>query len=258
MKKITIIFLTLFISCQNDDGPNIDENKEFLVSKVFDYQNRLLAEYIYNEENQLTRRIFTDPETGNSSDLVFNYINNKVNEVKYIDYTFPEFSNSILIYYNDLNRIIRSEVLKNGNILSHVNYEYYSNGRLKHLFPDNSSPLNLYEYDNNGNVHKVTHYYTDPTTGNISEQISRYSYDINKKPSFNLDYIIQIDLIPKMGGIGILERNISSNNMTIYDNGKTKLSYIYNENGLPISILTEWENVTTQEPMLLKIEYIEK
>jgi len=251
---ISILFLT---NCKKEDN-SVDENKAFLVSKVFDYQNRMLADYIYNPNNQLVKRAFTDPTTGFSSDLVFNYIDNKVNEIQYIDHDFPQFNHSTFILYDSNNKITRSEVFQNGNIVSHTNYAYYSTGHLKHIFNDNSPPIKRFEYDNNGNVNKVTHYSYDPVTGGSSQQIRFFCYDNHKKPSFNLDDITQIELIPKMGSVGSLERNISCNNMTAYDGGGTKLSYEYNEYRLPISILTEWEGVVVEEPMLLKLEYIEK
>ncbi len=260
MKKIAILILISIIitGCtENNDYFSNDENKKFVVGKVFDYQNRLLADYIYNENNQLTKRVFTDPTTGNSSDLIFSYANNKVSEIKYVDHNSPNFNNSIFLFYDNSNRITRSEVIQNGNILSHINYEYSASGQITHFFNDDGTTYNALEYDNHGNVITVTNCCEiDLITGEITEQIRRFTYDNHKKPSFNLDYLFQIDLLPKMGSGEVFERNISSNNLTFFEKGGTKWTYELNDKGFPVSILTEWEGIPTEEPMLLKLEYI--
>ncbi len=258
MKKIAFFLLILTVSCQKDDNINSIQNREFLISKVFDYQDRLLANYIYNNNNQLIKREFTDPETGYSSDLVFSYSDGIIEKIEYIDHNFPQFNYSQYFFYGDSGKMIRYEFRKDGIVTDHVNLMYSSSGTLNYLYTDDSVQLNLYEYDNDFNVIKVTHYFTDPVTGENFEQIRTYSYDDLKKPSFGLDYILPIDLLPKMGTDAVLERSISKNNMTSNHGSGTERSYEYNEFGLPISVLTEWQGIITDDPMLLKIEYVEE
>lgn len=261
MKKTTILFLISILivsSCKKEDDFTTNETKMYLVSNVFDYQDRLLANYIYNENKQLIKRIFTDPTTGGSSDLLFYYSNNKVSEIDYLDHNFPGFNHTIFLFYDTHNRIKRSEISKNGSIISHINYEYASSGQITHLYKDDGTSYNFFEYDNSGNIITVTNCCSfDPITGERTEIIRRFNYDNHKKPPFNLDYLFQIELLPKMGNAEVFERNISSNNITYFENAGTKWTYEFNEDDLPTSILTEWEGLDTEEPMLLKLEYIE-
>lgn len=261
MKNTAILILIsiLITSCSiNDDNFSISENKKFLVSKVFDYQNRLLADYIYNDNNQLTKRIFTDPTTGNSSDLMFSYTDNKVSQIEFIDHNYPNFNNNKFLFYDSSDRIVRSEIFQNGNMISHINYEYSSSGLITHFYSDDGITYNFFEYDNHRNIITVTNFYFDPFTGGNIEHISQFNYDYHRKPSFNLDYLFQIDLLPKMGSEAVFERNMSLNNLTFSENSGTRWSYTYNDSCLPVSILTEWEGIITDEPILLRLEYIEQ
>lgn len=261
MKNTTALILIsiLLVSCSIDDySYSTNQDKQFLVSKVFDYQDRLLAEYVYDENNRLIKRIFTDPTTENSSELIFEYTDAKLYQIKFLDNNNPNFNNDKVIIYDDSNRIVRTEVFQNGNMLSHINYEYSSNGLISHFYNDDGFMYNFFEYDNHRNLISVTNYYLDIITGETIEQINRLTYDGYRKPTFNLDYIFQIDLLPKMGSEGIFERNLSCNNLTYSEISGTSWSYEYNSNFLPISILTENEGIITEEPLLLKLEYVEQ
>jgi hypothetical protein len=254
-----ILITVLLASCSNhDDNFSNDGNAQFLVSKVFDHQDRLLADYVYNENNLLTKRIFTDPATGNSSDLVFDYTDGRITLIKFIDHNNPNFNNDKLLIYDSSNKIIRTEIFQNGNMINHINYEYSSDGLISHFYKDDGSTYNFYEYDNHRNLISVTNYYTDQITGELTEQIQRFVYDEYRKPSFNLENLFQIDLLPKMGSEGVFERNLSCNNLIFSELSGTTYTYEYNSNFLPVSILTEYEGVITEEPILLKLEYIQK
>lgn len=58
--------LLAIVSCSNDNSA--EPQGQFVVDKIFDYNNNLLAEYIYSSENQLIKRITTDPINQRSSD----------------------------------------------------------------------------------------------------------------------------------------------------------------------------------------------
>ncbi len=100
MKRFTFIIMTLLaiVSCSNDNSA--EPQGQFVVDKIFDYNNNLLAEYIYSSENQLIKRITTDPINQRSSDYEFEYLNNRISKIRYIDYNFPQFNHTILIHYD--------------------------------------------------------------------------------------------------------------------------------------------------------------
>lgn len=258
MKKIPILILFFTFSCKTDDSlKNIDKDN-FLVSKVYDYKDRLLADYIYNDKWQLIKRKFTDPDTGNSSDLLFSYNNLLLKKIEYIDNDFPEFNHELHLFYDDSNKVTRYETHKNGEVMSHTNLMYNSDNNVKHLHTDDGRQLNLYKYDQNFNITSTTNYFIDPRTQKEYEITNTFSYDNNKKPSFGLSKNLPIQLLPKMGGIASYEKNYSTNNMTESSESGTTWSYQYNEYGLPTSIITKWKDIETKEPMEQKIKYIEK
>jgi hypothetical protein len=157
MKHIsTIVFFCFFlIACNSETSSNKGSSeKKIVIDQVFDYQNRLLVTYFYDSNKLLTKRAFSDPDTGYKSDLKFEYENKKPTRILFEDQNFSQFNYQIKLYYNR-------------QMLS-----YYRN----------------FEYDN------------------------------KKRPSCGLDYVFQIDLLPKMGDYEIFERNISENNKSSITN----------------------------------------
>ena len=59
-----------------------------------------------------------------------------------------------------------------------------------------------------------------------------------------------------MGDDAVFERNISSNNLTRFENNGTEWIYEFDSLGRPISILTRYEGIVTEEPILLNLEYL--
>lgn len=257
MRKVLIVVLIFISSCKTDDA-NVLTSKDFLVSKVYDYQDRLLANYVYNDSGQLIKREFNDPETGNPSDLVLTYKNNLLEKIAYIDYIYPQFNNEKYFFYDDSNKMIREETHQNNTITNHINLKYNDNGTLKYLYTDDGTQLNLYEYDQNLNIISTTSYLRDHITGETYEEKKSFSYDVNAKPYFGISYNLPLELLPKMGSIANWEKGFSKNNMIESNESGTTWNYKYNELGLPISINTKWEGITTEEPMVIKIEYIQK
>lgn len=261
MKRITVIILTLLlsVSCEKDDS--IEVQKQFVVDKIFDYNNNLLAEYIYNENNQLIKRITTDPINQRSSDYEFEYLDNRISGIEYIDYTFPQFNHTILIYYNEQGKIVKDETYQNENLIGIKNYSYFTNGKIKGIIDTNGEENITYIYNNTNNIEQVRILF--PDNGDISntdgyiERFYDYQYDSGNKPNFGIGQIFQFEPLPYFGTEAMFEKNISQNNMTKNKESGTKWIYEYNEFNLPKNIETKWDGIETEETMLLRIEYKE-
>lgn len=260
MKKIITLLLIVAatISCQNDDDLKIIKNDNFLVSKVFDNENQLLAEYIYNDKNQLVKRKFTDPSSKNSSELVFSYSADLLEKIAYIDNDNPGFNNEKHFGYDNSGKMDWFETHQNGTVLSHINIKYNENGTVKFLYTDDSNPLISFEYDKDLNITKTISPLVDPDSNKKHKEILTFSYDKKEKPYFGFKQLVPIDLLPKMGGAQIWERSFSKNNMTANNTSGTTWTYKYDTNGLPIAIETKWKDIGTEKPMVIKITYKEK
>jgi hypothetical protein len=263
MKKLKFLLLALsfivIVSCSKDEEEVVvsTNEKRFLVSKIYNYNNQLLAHYLYDGNNRLIKRITTDPVNNRSSDYIFEYENNEVKKIKYIDHDFPGFNHEILIYYNEQGKVIRDETIQNNNVISHNNYYYNSQGKIDYLFYDTGAQNSFINYQNSNNCKQIKYLVQDAFTGELYESFSNYLFDTKQKPSFGIDKIFQIEILPYFGTEAVLPKNISENNMTEFDISGTKWFYEYNENDLPKTIETKWEDITTLEPMLLRLEYIE-
>lgn len=262
MRRITIIILTILFSfsCEKDDP--IVTQKQFIVDKIFDYNNNLLAEYIYNDNNQLIKRVTTDPINERSSDYELEYLDNRISRIKYIDHNFPQFNHTILIFYNEQEQIVKDETYKNDNLIGIKNYSYYANGKIKGIIDNNGEENITYFYNNTNNIEQVKIRFIDNgDLSNTDEYIERfygYEYDGGNKPDFGISQVFQFEPLPYFGTEARFEKNISLNNMTKNITSRTKWIFEYNEFNLPKSIETKWDGIETDEPMLLRIEYKEK
>lgn len=256
--KLSLIFFVAFIftgCCHEDDLP-IKTEKHFLVDKIYNYNNQLLAEYIYDNQNRLIKRITTDPVNNGDSEHIFEYENNEVKKIKFFDKNFPQFNHEIIVYYNSLGQIIRDETYMNNSIVGHNNYAY-SNGKISYLYKDSGQQNYYLDFKNTQNCMQRKMMIYNQFTGQLEEQYNNFLYDNHKKPPFNIDKIFQIEILPQFGGEAKLEKSISVNNMTKYNESGTTWLYQYNENGYPSNIETKWNEIDTLEPMLLRIKYKE-
>ncbi|PZD79674.1 hypothetical protein [Mesonia sp. K7] len=269
--KIFVCFsLFLILSCQNDDNNSITEvQKKYLVDRIYDYNHNLLAVYHYNENNQLIKRVTTDPTTDRSSDYEFEYVEGKISKIIYIDYNFPQFNHQIKIFYNEEGHIYKQETYKNEYLINTVNYTYDADGKLTSFTSAEQEPLITFMYDNTQNIMQTKVRY--PDDGSIAnkrkvapnrkneyiEVITDYTYDSYHKPDFGIGKIFQFEPLPYFGTEALLEKNYSENNMTSNGGSGTKWIYTYNENNLPKTIETKWHEIETEEPMLLRIVYKE-
>jgi hypothetical protein len=270
MTKIKIMFLITAIVIftavcnKNDEPESYSDNSRFLVDKIYDYNNNLVGDYIYNESNRLTNIVFLDPINYRSIEYEFEYENDKVYDIKYTEYHYSQddtsqFTYNIMLLYNQQGQIKRRETYINGNLIGYNNYKYYINGKLRCLADDNGEENIFITYSESENAIQVKWLYEDIwfNPGVIVEKYRNFKYDNRPRPNFGINYIFQIEPLPWFGDEAELEKNISINNMIEYVESGTKWEYSYNENGLPSTIETKWKDIETEEPMILRITYRE-
>lgn len=267
MKKILFLLIAVGIitgCCKDDENISPDDNnqKKFLVSKIFDYNNNLLAVYTYNDNNQLVKRQNKDEANNISSEYEIEYESGKAKNIKYTDYKYPQFNHNIILIYNTDGKIVRDETYQYGNFVGFKDYTYYSNGKLKAMV-DNAG-LEWYSVDYQNTVNAMQTKILMEDDGEIGNTITAYReifrdfrYDDKRKPDFGLGVVFQIEPLPNFGDEALFEKNISYNNMTSFIGSGTQWIYEYNDNGLPITIETKWKDIDTDQPMMLRLEYTE-
>lgn len=268
-KKLILLFTMLHLTCfsQIDWVPinNIkaqDDNRDrFLVDKIYDYHNNLIAEYFYDNDNRLIKKIVTDnPGVNRRWVDEFEYENNRISKIKHDDQTY-NFDYDIIISYNSQGQLIRRETYINELIVGHLNF-HYENDLVVSIYSDNTLPFetDTIFYDNSGNVSK--HIHIRPKLDIIGQPIPgeyvvieyNYEYDSNPRPNFGIDYLFIYNPLPYTE-IAEFERGLSINNMTKAINEKNTWIYTYNEYGLPETIETIWDDIPTVDPMILRITY---
>lgn len=265
MKSI-LTLLTIVIlgsSCSDDDNPNIiTENSRPLVNKIYDYNNNLVAEYFYNENNQLIKRNTTI--NGFSTEYTLKYENNRILQIDYKDFTYPQFNHSIHVFYNSQGQIIKDEKHQYGNIIETNDYTYYENGNIKDCIRviEGLNATYTYTYNVKNNIEQVLAHIPEfdeggTPTGNNIEIVFDYEYDTVSRPDFGIGKIFQIEPLPGFGTEATFEKNISKNNMTKNLNSGTQWVYTYNVRNQVETIETIWNGVETEEPILLRLEYKE-
>jgi hypothetical protein len=261
MRKICFILTVVIIFLSVDCEKNKDElknNTQFLVNKIYDYNNNLVGDYKYDNQNRLTKIIkyFYDTEDGRRIDYEFEYQNDKVSTIKYIEYQYPQSIRTIMLTYNNRDKIINKKALINDNLIVTQYYKYYEDGKLKCLTDKNGNDNYFFIYDETENVIQVRWLYIDIWfSGDTIEMYRNFVYDNMPKPSFRIDYLFFIEPLPGFGDEATLEKGVSINNMIEYVESGTKWTYTYDENNLPKTIETKWKDIETLEPMMLRIEY---
>ncbi len=271
---IKVIFilagLVILLGCRKDDDVLQVSETKFLVDKIYNYNNDLIAEYFYDNENRLIKKYVTEhlgsnyqQEWASYSDE-FEYHNSRVSRIIHKDISYNMFNYEINIYYNSNGKTTRTETYKNGQqISSNSNYRYKGDnltGTVKYnlgtmFYKDSIIHNNL------GNV--IKYLYERPKTDLIGNPIpetkitiiQEFSYDNYLRPNFNIDYLFIYEPLP-FRELADLQRQLSTNNMTEFIDG-TKWLYSYNEQGLPSTIEVKWKDIETSTPMLLRIKYKE-
>ena len=276
LKKIALIVAlsVAAVSCEKSDEFNDNLGtgirSEFIVDKIYNYRNCLLAEYIYDDNNRLIKQIVTDTLIEPNGKIYrkweneVEYRNGRVSKMKnytlYIDKrTFatgePQESRTETTFeYNSQGRLIKMD----GELL---NFRY-ENGRIVGSLYENDQWIHsdTMVYDNSGNIIEHIHIvpeltmFGQPIPGTAKRTVRYYEYDNKPKPNFGLDYLFTFNPLPYTE-IPDLIRALSNNNMIRATEDGYAFVYTYNENGLPETIETKWLGIETTEPKLLRITY---
>jgi len=267
---ILVSLLTLF-GCQKDDDEvfQINETK-FIVDKIYNYNNDLVAEYFYDNENKLIKKYVTEHLGNNyqqgwaSYSDEFEYQDGLVSKIIHKDISYNMFNYETYILYNSNGKIMKTEVYKDGQqISSNSNYRYedkYLTGTVKYHLGTMVYRDSII-YNNSGNTIKYiserpeTDLLGNPIPETKITSTQEFNYDNHSRPNFNLDYLFIYELLPFREEAD-LQRQLSANNMTEFIDG-TKWIYTYNEHGIPSAIEVKWKDIETTLPMLLRITYKE-
>ena len=276
MKKFVNYMMVAVIALTTSCDKVFDTNREiyirdrFLVDKIYDYHDNLLAEYIYDSDNKLIKSIYTNrsnhpvrtDDTRTVTELIYNegrvskIISNTQTNTIYHEFVFEtryDYHFETTFEYDSQGKLIK----ENGQDLNFL----YENGRVISIGNNKEPYINTIIYDNLGNI--IEHIYIrpelnmlgQPIAGTTQRVVYNYEYDDKPKPNFGLDYLFIYQPLPGMGTETGYAREISQNNLTKYVNSGTTWTYTYNEYGLPKSIETKWKDIETLEPMLMKITY---
>lgn len=230
----------------------------FLVDKIYNYHNILLAEYHYNNENKLSQRIIADTLIESHRIIYRKTTENFEYNSKGLVTKIVAINN----YYDNSQSSGRLDNSKRETIFEYdsrdrlVNFEYDS-GRVVSFKDKNKNHFN---YSSSGNI--VNYIYTDDVrnmigepTGETIEVSLSYEYDDKFKPNFGIDQLPLFCGFPLTGSAGWLKRELSQNNITKDGSSGTEWIYTYNKNGLPETMETKWNGVNPTEPMLNRIIY---
>ncbi len=277
MNKLNILFALIValivttVSCSKydefDDNLGTGIRSKFIVDKIYNYHNILLAEYIYDNNNKLLKRIVADTliephrTIFRKSTDEFEYKNGRVSKI--VNATKTHENNGYVQFdykietsfeYDTRGKLIK----KNGEAL---NFRY-EEGRVVGSLHENDQWINsdTMVYDNSGNI--IEHIrigpeltaFGQPIPGTAIRTVRYYEYDGNPKSNFGLDYLFVYNPLPYTE-VPDLKRALSKNNMTKATEDGCTFIYTYNENGLPKTIETKWLGIETLEPMLLRITY---
>lgn len=266
---IVVGFLTLY-SCQKHDDVLEVSEKKFLVDKIYNYDWELVAEYFYDDENKLIKKLVTEHLDPNYNEVwqaysdEFEYENGLVSKIIHKDISYNIFNYETSFFYNSDGEMIKKEVYKNGQQISSISSYRYKDGLLTGMINYKIGDI-VYKdsiiYNKAGNV--IKYLYESPELDLAGEPIpgtkitttQEFNYDNHLKPNFNLKYLFTYEPLPFLGEAD-LQRQLSVNNMTELIGG-SKWEYTYNEYGLPETIEEKWKDIETLFPMLLRIIYKE-
>lgn len=278
MKDQTFFFKVIFIlvgllilsSCQKDDETPVTDEKKFVVDKIYDYNNDLVAEYFYDNENKLIKKSVTEHLGQNyQSEWAaytdeFEYQNGLVSKIIHKDISHNIFNYETYIFYNSKEEITKTEVYKDNQQISSNSDYSYKNGLITGTMKYNFGTMIYADsviYNKGGNAIKYIFespengLFDNPTPETKRITTKQFNFDKNKRPNFNLDYFFVYEPLPFREEAD-LQRQLSVNNMTEVING-SKWIYTYNKYGLPSTIEVKWKDIETTTPMLLRLEYKE-
>ena len=265
MNRMALLFVLFALSisiagCNKaDDPPHKKVNdpphneKHFLVDKIYDYHDKLVGDFIYDDNDRLIKCMYRSIYEEQSTDYDFTYSANRVSVIAKTHQNFPGFNNEVHISYNADGQIIRSEIHQPGTIWGGMNYSYDANGRVKSIYSDEGDRKYFPDYKGTSNIVTVKCILKDPDWGTTYEFDRKFTYDTHPKPDFGIGNIFQVEMLPFFGTEATTESYLSKNNMASMVGG-TKWIYTYNSDGLPATIETKWKDIE-HDVILLKIKY---
>lgn len=246
---------------------NIREN--YLVEKI-EVIGHYKAEYFYNDQNKLIKRVIYDQNThdNNYGNLKawdeFEYQDGLVSKILYYhnpDVTKPMETRCL---YDTNGNLVRTEIMSDERVAVQRNY-HIENNRMVSFYGVSGKPFetNVFTYNKRGNVKKLTlkgprlNNLGEPIPGTYQERDYIYEYDGGLKPNFSIDYLFFYQPIPGMGTSAEFARYLSVNNLTLNKSSSTTWIYTYDENGLPIKMEEYWAHSRLNKPITRVLTYRE-
>jgi hypothetical protein len=270
LKQQGLLFIFLVLFCLNINisaQTGNDIKKRFLVDKIYDYHDTLIAEYFYDDSYKLIKKIVHD-ELVESLRIIsrkrvdtFEYKDGRISKIKsyhlYIDnakWGSDTIENTVVTNYEydyQGNLILpgRDYIYNNNQLISTNGYEM-----------ENCFYRDTLVYDKSSNVIKhiwvrpELNAFGEPIKGTYFADIRDYEYDNNPKPYFGIENLFVYNPYPYINGPD-WEISISNNNMTKAINDGYLWYYTYNENGLPATIETKCIGSDSKYPIMLKLNY---
>lgn len=269
VSKYTLILFCccLWSGCSNPDDASLKKTKGedflLLVDKVYDNADQLLAEYFYNENNQLLKRVSYDPVNYPGKTIMnveMEYKDKRIAIIHNNNLTHPQFSYDQHIFYDAKGNVVKEDQYQFGQLINHFEVLYNDAGKIKSLKGNGGMENYFMNYKNSSNVMEVKILVLNQDgIGNFKQPEYRevyrnFIYDNKRKPDFGIGTVFQFEPLPGFGTEAVYEKNISKNNMTEMVNG-TQWTYTYNLHNLPETISVKWKDVELTEPIRYRITY---
>ena len=119
---LILVFAFFGLTATNTtQAQNVRDN--YLVDKIYDYNNYLVAEYFYDDEYKLIKKSVTEHLGYTNSEWAaytdeFEYLNGRVSKIIHKDVSHNMFNYNTHLFYNEQGQLIRKEVHINGQLYS--------------------------------------------------------------------------------------------------------------------------------------------
>jgi len=272
---IVLLIAAGFYSCNEQvvEQPERTIRDKFLVDRIYDYHHNLLAEYIYDDNNRLIKRIFTNKSVSYFRtdemriETEFKYNRGRVSKMISNVWQHTVFHTFAHEVHHNYREEITFEYDSQGRLIGNswgARYRY-ENGRVVGFLSNEADGFirsDTLVYNHLGNI--IQHILTVPELTNFGQPIPGtsqrvvhyFEFDNNPRPNFGIDHLFSFQPLPYTSTAD-LQMTLSRNNMTRSSHAGTSWVYTYNEHGLPATIETIWEGIPTETPMLLRIVYRE-